>query len=465
MKERNLKLLALSIMIGQSVLVNSALSNELLSSKIQSLGSMKIKSKVIEQLPEETRTQIIEITDKAPSLDLTKSEKKVIDNLRKQTEKAKKHSPKLFQNDTSTTTAQTENVPSKDEVEIFEEHSETSKVLEEQIEAQKPELIELKTKSIEEENIQEQARTVQASSFSVKSVNMNLAEVPYFVKIYKNNVDDYQDFIESNMNDNDGFSFKFSANSSIGESIINDKITYDNNSPQASFGIQNKLNDNFKVSFDTMYKEQKYDLNEFKDVKDKLLFISANAEGKTKFFDLNTGYIFSNKLNSDINKSGNDGLYGKLDNINQRFFATIGKKFEVYNNLYLSTNVGANFDIIGMKNFKVSDNYGNSTEIKDKNNFLVTETFDVLLNKEFSFLDDMKLNLFAGTNFNFGNKTINMKEKNGDSIAKFKLKNYNYFVGGLDFKLNDKFGLKATYKNNLSKSKDNQVNLGINMNI
>ena len=87
-----------------------------------------------------------------------------------------------------------------------------------------------------------------------------------------------------------------------------------------------------------------------------------------------------------------------------------------------------------------------------------------MLNKEM-LLNKMKLNLFAGVNFNHTSKTINMSDKDGDAIAKFKVKAHNYFVGGIDFKLNDTFGLKTTYKNNLSKSKDNQVNLGINMNI
>lgn len=494
MKEINMKFLALSLMAaGGSMFMHNALATEGLSDSIQKLGAAHIKSADIEQLSSEDRTRLLEIVQNRSKLGgLTKSDKRVMKDLRKEVLYAKKHFPELFANETAAAAIGTENVSSDA---INQENGNTNVTENEQngilatvesvsdlnevnaIAVQSNNAIAIKTigeQAIEEvqetevaqgkeEQPQMQAKAVQMANVSVQNTNMDLTEVPYFVKIYKNNVDNYQYFIKNNMNDKDGFSFKFSVNATTGKSIINDNTTYDSKSPEVAFGIQNKLNDNFKVSFDTMYKEQKYDLDSFKDVKDKMLFVSANAEGTTKIADLNAGYIFSNKLNSDINKSGN-GLVGKLDNTNHRFFATVGKKFELYDNLYLSTNAGANFDIIGMKNFKVHDNLGNSTEIKDKNHFLTTETLDIMLNKEM-LLNKMKLNLFAGVNFNHTNKTINMSDKDGDAIAKFKVKAHNYFVGGIDFKLNDTFGLKTTYKNNLSKSKDNQINLGINMNI
>ena len=526
MKEINMKFLALSLMaVGGSMFMHNALATEGLSDNIQKLGAAHIKSANIEQLSSEDRARLLDIVqDRSKLKGLAKSDKKVMNDLRKEVLYAKKHFPELFKNETAAAAVETENVsndainqedvsqentdinvveneqndviatiesvpslhefaPSLNEInELVFQSNDTMAVetIEEQAieemqetEVQETEVQEVKMQEAEvqetevaqekEEQPQMQAKAVQMANVSVQNTNMDLTEVPYFVKIYKNNVDNYQYFIKNNINDKDGFSFKFSVNATTGKSIINDNTTYDSKSPEVAFGIQNKLNDNFKVSFDTMYKEQKYDLDSFKDVKDKMLFVSANTEGTTKIADLNAGYIFSNKLNSDINKSGN-GLVGKLDNTNHRFFATVGKKFELYDNLYLSTNAGANFDIIGMKNFKVHDNLGNSTEIKDKNHFLTTETLDIMLNKEM-LLNKMKLNLFAGVNFNHTNKTINMSDKDGDAIAKFKVKAHNYFVGGIDFKLNDTFGLKTTYKNNLSKSKDNQINLGINMNI
>lgn len=494
MKEINMKFLALSLMVaGGSMFMHNAFATEGLSDNIQKLGAAHIKSADIEQFSVEDRTRLLEIVQNRSKLGgLTKSDKRVMKDLRKEVLRAKRQFPELFANETATAAIGTENVSNGA---INQENGNTNVAENEQngtvatvesvsdlnevdalavqnnnavaIEMAKEQAIE-KVQEVEvtqekQERPQMQAKAVQMANVSVQNTNMNLTEVPYFVKIYKNNVDNYQYFIKNNMNDKDGFSFKFSVNATTGKSIINDNTTYDSKSPEVAFGIQNKLNDNFKVSFDTMYKEQKYDLDNFKDVKDKMLFVSANAEGTTKIADLNAGYIFSNKLNSDINKSGN-GLVGKLDNTNHRFFATVGKKFELYDNLYLSTNAGANFDIIGMKNFKVHDNLGNSTEIKDKNHFLTTETLDIMLNKEM-LLNKMKLNLFAGVNFNHTNKTINMSDKDGDAIAKFKVKTHNYFVGGIDFRLNDTFGLKTTYKNNLSKSKDNQINLGINMNI
>ena len=514
MKEINMKFLALSLMaVGGSMFMHNALATEGLSDNIQKLGAVHIKSSNIEQLSSEDRARLLDIVqDRSKLGGLTKSDKRVMKDLRKEVLYAKKHFPELFANETAAAAIGTENVSSDainqengntnvaeneqngivatvesvsdlNEVNALAVQSNDAIAIEtigeqaieevQETEVQEAETQEIKMQEAEvqetevaqgkEEQPQMQAKAVQMANVSVQNTNMDLTEVPYFVKIYKNNVDNYQYFIKNNMNDKDGFSFKFSVNATTGKSIINDNTTYDSKSPEVAFGIQNKLNDNFKVSFDTMYKEQKYDLDSFKDVKDKMLFVSANAEGTTKIADLNAGYIFSNKLNSDINKSGN-GLVGKLDNTNHRFFATIGKKFELYDNLYLSTNAGANFDIIGMKNFKVHDNLGNSTEIKDKNHFLTTETLDIMLNKEM-LLNKMKLNLFAGVNFNHTNKTINMSDKDGDAIAKFKVKTHNYFVGGIDFKLNDTFGLKTTYKNNLSKSKDNQINLGINMNI
>lgn len=548
MKKINMKFLALSLMVvGGSVFMHNALATEGLNDDIQKLGAAHIKAENIKQLSGESRALLHKVFQQSKSelksklKGLAKSDRKIVNDLKKEVLYAEKHFPELFKNETATAAIGTENisndvvnqenigqendninvseneqsdivatvesVPSLNEVapslneinelavqsndaiaietigeqaveetqetEVQEAETQEIKMQEAEVAEEKDNNVSLSNEDTEvqetevtqekEERPQTQAKAVQMANVSVQNTNMDLTEVPYFVKIYKNNVDNYQYFIKNNMNDKDGFSFKFSVNATTGKSIINNNTTYDSKSPEVAFGIQNKLNDNFKVSFDTMYKEQKYDLDSFKDVKDKMLFVSANAEGTTKIADLNAGYIFSNKLNSDINKSGN-GLVGKLDNTNHRFFATIGKKFELYDNLYLSTNAGANFDIIGMKNFKVHDNLGNSTEIKDKNHFLTTETLDIMLNKEM-LLNKMKLNLFAGVNFNHTNKTINMSDKDGDAIAKFKVKTHNYFVGGIDFKLNDTFGLKTTYKNNLSKSKDNQVNLGINMNI
>lgn len=308
-------------------------------------------------------------------------------------------------------------------------------------------------------------RAVQQGQQSLYAVNANIISTPYFVKVYHNDLNNYQENLTGTLNEKDGVSYKFSIGGGINNEVANKKIEYDNDSQYATIGIQNK-NENLTFSFDAMYKEKQYDIGQFKDVKDKMAFASAYVNDSFGNFNVDLGYIFMNKLDSKINSNKSYGLSGKLNLNGHRLFTTIGTKLYITDGLYFGIKGGINADIIDLSSFEVTDTLGNKTKIKDKNIALISESVDLTLNQElYKLLDNVKIDLFAGLNFNYTNKDIQLTDKNGDKTNKFKLKDYNYFNVGTKININDTFDIDLKYKGNLTVSHDNSANIGLNINL